>query len=109
MFTRRRWGQNTVMVLDGVENMLNGNVDTPLFRHLGSSSWHSSDAKFIRKIVGGVRQSPVGMGWIVMAIFFAGAAVFVYRRRGVRTGRTVRGGMRRLLRTVSSDHEEEKL
>jgi mannosyltransferase OCH1-like enzyme len=106
LFTRRRWGKNTVMVLDGVENMLNGNVNTPLFRHLGSSSWHSSDAKFIRKIVGGVRQSPVGMGWIVTVVLFSGAAVFVYRRRG---GRTVRGGMRRLLRTVSSDHEEEKL
>jgi mannosyltransferase OCH1-like enzyme len=107
LFTRRQWGKNTVLVLDGVENMLNGNVDTPLFRHLGTSSWHSSDAKFIRKIVGGVRKSPVGMGWIVVLILVAGVGIFVYRRRG---GRTVRGGFRRLLRTVSGSGEfdEEK-
>jgi len=107
LFTRRQWGRNTVLVLDGVENMLNGNVDTPLFRHLGTSSWHSSDAKFIRKIVGGVRKSPIGMGWIFALIFLACAAVFVYRRRG---GRTVRGGFRRLLRSVSGsvEYDDEK-
>jgi mannosyltransferase OCH1-like enzyme len=105
LFTRRRWGKNTVMVLDGVENMLNGNVDTPLFRHLGTSSWHSSDAKFIRKIVGGVRKSPVSMGWIMFILVVLGVGVFVYRRRGTRT---VRGGFRRLWRTVSAEHDDEK-
>ncbi|KAL3457302.1 hypothetical protein BJX64DRAFT_295966 [Aspergillus heterothallicus] len=28
-------------------HMLNGHVDTPLFRHLGSSSWHNRDAHLI--------------------------------------------------------------
>lgn len=28
-------------------HMLNGFVDTPLFRHLGSSSWHNKDARLI--------------------------------------------------------------
>jgi len=28
-------------------HMLNGFVDTPLFRHLGSSSWHTNDARLI--------------------------------------------------------------
>lgn len=28
-------------------HMLNGFVDTPLFRHLGSSSWHTKDARLI--------------------------------------------------------------
>ena len=27
--------------------MLNGFVNTPLFRHLGSSSWHTKDARLI--------------------------------------------------------------
>jgi hypothetical protein len=27
--------------------MLNGYVNTPLFRHLGSSSWHGRDARLI--------------------------------------------------------------
>jgi inositol phosphorylceramide mannosyltransferase catalytic subunit len=105
LFTRRRWGKGTVFVLDGVENMLNGNVDTPLFRHLGTSSWHEGDAKFIRKIVGGVKRSPVGMGWIILFVVLFLGAIIVYRRRG---GRTVRGGFRRLLRRVSlGDHEDD--
>lgn len=29
---------------------LNGNVITPLFRHLGSSSWHSWDAGFLKAL-----------------------------------------------------------
>jgi inositol phosphorylceramide mannosyltransferase catalytic subunit len=105
LYTRRRWGKNTVLVLDGVENMLNGNVDTPLFRHLGTSSWHSSDAKFIRKIVGGVRKSPIGMGWICILLVLGVIGVYVYRRRG---GRTVREGFRRILRTVSSAEFDEE-
>jgi hypothetical protein len=28
-------------------HMLNGQVNTPLFRHLGSSSWHNRDARLI--------------------------------------------------------------
>lgn len=106
LFTRRRWGKSTVLVLDGVENMLNGNVDTPLFRHLGTSSWHSSDAKFIRKIVGGVRRSGIGMGWICVLLVGLVGAVYVYRRRG---GRTVREGVRRILRTVSMDHHPDEM
>ncbi|KAE8380069.1 hypothetical protein BDV26DRAFT_150787 [Aspergillus bertholletiae] len=33
-------------------HMLNGFVDTPLFRHLGTSSWHASDALFVRMMEG---------------------------------------------------------
>lgn len=29
-------------------HMLNGNATTPIFRHLGSSSWHSWDAAFFK-------------------------------------------------------------
>jgi inositol phosphorylceramide mannosyltransferase catalytic subunit len=105
VFSRRKWGKKTVLVLDGVENMLNGNVDTPLFRHLGTSSWHSSDAKIIRKIVGGVRKSPIGVGWICIFLVIIVAVVYVSRRRG---GRTVKEGLRRFVRSVSADHDEEK-
>lgn len=31
-------------------HMLNGYVNTPLFRHLGSSSWHAGDARLILKL-----------------------------------------------------------
>ncbi|GAB1208804.1 hypothetical protein APSETT445_007567 [Aspergillus pseudonomiae] len=31
-------------------HMLNGFVDTPLFRHLGTSSWHANDALFVRMV-----------------------------------------------------------
>ncbi|KAE8312358.1 hypothetical protein BDV41DRAFT_304299 [Aspergillus transmontanensis] len=33
-------------------HMLNGFVDTPLFRHLGTSSWHANDALFVRMVEG---------------------------------------------------------
>lgn len=36
-------------VLDGA-NKLNGHVVTPLFEHLGASSWHKSDAKLILRL-----------------------------------------------------------
>ena len=44
--------RTTLRILSGTaENptmhMLNGYVDTPLFRHLGSSSWHTKDAHLI--------------------------------------------------------------
>jgi len=95
LFTRRWWGKRTVLVLDGVENMLNGNVDTPLFRHLGTSSWHASDAKFIRKVVGGVRKAKMGsMGWILIILTVLGVGYVVYRRRG---GRTLKCGFRDML------------
>ena len=105
LFARTRWGRRSVRVLDGLENMLNGNVDTPLFRHLGSSSWHEGDAKFIRKMVGGMRKSRVGMGWIVLLVLISMLVVVVWRRRG---GRTVRGGFWKLLRTVSVSTEEDE-
>ena len=102
LFARRNWARNTLFVLDGTENMLNGNVDTPLFHHLGTSSWHSSDAKIIRKIVGSVR------GTSNLTIFFVLMGILVIcvlvRRRGTRT---VQGGFRRLLRRVSSHHYTE--
>ncbi|KAB8228371.1 glycosyltransferase family 32 protein [Aspergillus alliaceus] len=33
-------------------HMLNGFVDTPLFRHLGTSSWHANDALLLRMVEG---------------------------------------------------------
>ena len=105
LFARRRWGRTTVLVLDGVENMLNGNVDTPLFRHLGTSSWHASDAKFIRKIVGGVRRSGLSFGWVCIFLVVCGVGMMLWRRRG---GRTVREGFRRIFRRVTSGEHDLK-
>ena len=34
---------SSILVLDGKENMLGGKTDTPLFKHLGSGSWHQAD------------------------------------------------------------------
>ncbi|CAF5097066.1 unnamed protein product, partial [Rotaria sp. Silwood1] len=34
---------NSILVLDGKENMIGGKTNTPLFRHLGSGSWHKAD------------------------------------------------------------------
>jgi hypothetical protein len=42
--------RSKLRVLWGPRQMhhLNGNVVTPLFRHLGSSSWHSWDAAYLK-------------------------------------------------------------
>jgi len=37
-------------ILGGRQHRLNGRVVTPLFRHLGASSWHQGDAKLVLKI-----------------------------------------------------------
>ncbi|CEJ60971.1 hypothetical protein PMG11_09524 [Penicillium brasilianum] len=44
--------RSSIRILSGTSDnptmhMLNGFVDTPLFRHLGSSSWHTKDARLI--------------------------------------------------------------
>jgi hypothetical protein len=60
---------------EGNENMhmLNGDVETPLFHHLGASSWHSYDAALIMSI--GRLKSPIGrvgfgviLGLIVLSV-----------------------------------------
>lgn len=40
----------SILVLDGKENMIGGKTDTPLFRHLGSGSWHKADDMFFKNI-----------------------------------------------------------
>lgn len=54
---------------------LNGPVSTPIFNHLGSSSWHSYDAAMIVSL--GKRH-----GWKLPLLFVAavGLAFFVIRR-----------------------------
>ncbi|CAF3899515.1 unnamed protein product, partial [Rotaria sp. Silwood1] len=41
---------NSILVLDGKENMIGGKTNTPLFRHLGSGSWHKADDMFFKNI-----------------------------------------------------------
>ncbi|KNE93332.1 hypothetical protein PSTG_13274 [Puccinia striiformis f. sp. tritici PST-78] len=43
-------------VLGGREHRLKGRVVTPLFRHLGASSWHQGDAKLFIKVLAIVYQ-----------------------------------------------------
>lgn len=59
-------------ILPGPLHSLNGRVSTPIFDHLGSSSWHSYDAKLI-----------VSLGSRVNLIFFffVGVALALFLRR----------------------------
>jgi mannosyltransferase OCH1-like enzyme len=41
---------SSILVLDGKENMIGGKTNTPLFRHLGSGSWHSADDLIFKNI-----------------------------------------------------------
>lgn len=45
-----RYLWNSILILDGKENMIGGKTSTPLFRHLGSGSWHKADDMFFKNI-----------------------------------------------------------
>ncbi|KAE8136327.1 hypothetical protein BDV38DRAFT_272153 [Aspergillus pseudotamarii] len=66
-------------------HMLNGFVDTPLFQHLGTSSWHANDALFVRMVEGVGRRV---LYCILSAVIVGGWVVFSWsiaaRRRSVR-------------------------
>jgi mannosyltransferase OCH1-like enzyme len=63
-------------ILPGPLHSLSGRVKTPLFEHLGSSSWHSYDAKLLPKVSCYVRGL-FAFGMLV-------AVVAVVRRRRMR-------------------------
>ena len=75
-----------VWVLGGRENMLSGRKRTVLFLHLGSSSWHTQDAKFMRWVafVVGRRMGALMLG-MAMGL---GVGAWLWRRR-----RTVRAAL----------------
>ncbi|EED13565.1 glycosyl transferase, putative [Talaromyces stipitatus ATCC 10500] len=73
--------RNPLRILGGITgsprlHMLNGFVDTPLFRHLGSSSWHNFDAALINWI-GHLRSGSI----IISLIFVASLLLTVYVTR----------------------------
>lgn len=70
IYTMQR-NTSTLRVLTGPpENprmhMLNGVVNTPLFRHLGSSSWHEKDARFIKAFAN--MDQRVAFGMVLFAL-----------------------------------------
>lgn len=46
----RLYGDQTSLAVMDRANKLNGHVQTPLFEHLGASSWHKGDAKAILRV-----------------------------------------------------------
>ena len=69
-------------------HMLNGPVDTPLFRHLGSSSWHEMDAKLIKSFANFDQRLSFGMVLVAgaAAMWALGLCVSRIRRWGRREG-----------------------
>lgn len=73
-------GRSSVKILPGPLHSLSGRVSTPLFDHLGSSSWHSSDAKFVRCLFKCL---------FLLLAFFLGIGVAVYIKGSAsRSGRS---------------------
>ncbi|KAE8351239.1 hypothetical protein BDV28DRAFT_150162 [Aspergillus coremiiformis] len=65
-------------------HMLNGFVDTPLFRHLGTSSWHANDALFVRMLEGVEKRFRYRILFVVMvgvAIVASAVKLMAMRRR----------------------------
>ncbi|RKO86844.1 nucleotide-diphospho-sugar transferase, partial [Blyttiomyces helicus] len=51
--------RNQLKVLSGLNNKLSGNSTTPLFHHLGASSWHSSDAPVFNALGRFLKSVPI--------------------------------------------------
>ncbi|MBW0489206.1 hypothetical protein O181_028921 [Austropuccinia psidii MF-1] len=66
-------------VLGQVEHRLNGRVVTPLFRHLGASSWHQGDANLFLKIRQVLNQPLVTFA--LFCIFLSLSAGWIWKRR----------------------------
>jgi mannosyltransferase OCH1-like enzyme len=64
--------RHDLKILPGPLHSLNGRVSTPIFDHLGSSSWHSYDAKLIVTI---------GSRINLIFFFFVGVALALFLRR----------------------------
>jgi mannosyltransferase OCH1-like enzyme len=75
--------QAGLKILDSTHK-LNGHVVTPLFEHLGASSWHKGDAKVILQLGFFVervkRVSSLGIVYSV-AIFLASTALYIASKR----------------------------
>ena len=62
---------SSIVVLDGEENMLGGKTDTPLFKHLGSGSWHQADERFFKNIPMHIQhQAQTFSISIILVLFF---------------------------------------
>ncbi|KAJ3137111.1 hypothetical protein HDU90_002282 [Geranomyces variabilis] len=51
--------RDQLKVLGGLHNRINGAVTTPLFKHLGSSSWHGGDARLFVKLGKWLKKVPI--------------------------------------------------
>lgn len=79
--------QQELGILDA-PNKLNGHVTTPLFEHLGASSWHKGDAKAILqmgKAVEAIKKRPVassaiGLGGFLFLIAILALLILAIRR-----------------------------
>lgn len=68
-------------ILGGVQHRLNGRVVTPLFRHLGASSWHQGDAKIFSKLRELVNHSIVSL--MILCGFIGGSVGWLVWRQQV--------------------------
>jgi hypothetical protein len=85
-------GRNFLRILDERFHRLNGRVSTPLFHHLGSSSWHGDDARRLKALaqiirhpsaaaVVAVSRRPLVSLSIISVVCFVSIAVFYACRR----------------------------
>ena len=83
--------QYTLKILDSVHK-LNGHVTTPLFEHLGASSWHKGDAKLILHL-GAIVETAKHQSFLFTFLVFGGvifcltAVIFWSRQKRQGQGR----------------------
>lgn len=71
----------SIFVLDGKENMIGGKTSTPIFKHLGSGSWHKADDIFFKNIPMQIQRQnqTFSLSIIVFIIFIF--VVFIERKK----------------------------
>ncbi|PLB52779.1 hypothetical protein P170DRAFT_112203 [Aspergillus steynii IBT 23096] len=72
---------------DPTMHMLNGLVDTPLFRHLGTSSWHAQDVAMFKLTLRGSWTCLVAFGIGFGAVVLVSLGAFGVMRRSLKRAR----------------------
>ena len=72
---------NSILILDGKENMIGGKASTPLFKHLGSGSWHKADDMFFKNIPMNVQHENQTISILILVFVIFIIVFFIGRNK----------------------------
>ena len=72
---------NSILVLDGKENMLGGKIETPLFKHYGSGSWHQADETIFKNIPMNIQHQSQTFSLSILIFLFFSILLIISKNR----------------------------